>query len=72
MGDKWTRMQLIADAADGMTTEQAVKYLKHGAEMESLIKLVCSQIASLIRWHPDALTLQRFSKEPLTKLEEGN
>ena len=69
MSDKWTRMQLIADAAEGIDTKQAVAYLKYGAQMESLIKLVRSQIASLIRWHPDALTLQRFSEELLTKLE---
>lgn len=38
MSDKWTDMQLIADAAGDLTTEQAVKYLKYGAEMEEAAK----------------------------------
>ena len=70
MSDKWTRMQLIADAAGDLPTEQAVKYLKHGAQMESLIKLVCSQVTDLLRIHPNTRTLQRFSKELLTKMED--
>lgn len=41
MGDKWTRMQLIADAADGMTTKQAVAYLKYGAEMVKMLGEHC-------------------------------
>ena len=50
-------------------TPQSIKYLERGAEMESLIKLVNLQIANLLRFHPNARTLQRFSKELINKLE---
>jgi hypothetical protein len=31
------RLELVWNAADGMTTEQAVRYIEHGAEMERLL-----------------------------------
>lgn len=69
MRDKWTDMQLIADAAGDLTTEQAVKYLKYGREMESLIKLVRSQVTELLRIHPNTRALQRVCDDVIAKLE---
>jgi hypothetical protein len=36
------RVATLWNAADGMTTEQAVKYLEHGAEMGTLLKRLCN------------------------------
>ncbi len=79
------RIRDLWNAFDGIPTHEAMniiqvaqslsdnpkdrKYLEYGKEMESLIKLVNLQIANLLRFHANARTLQRFSKELINKLE---
>jgi len=65
------RMNALADAADGMTTEQAVAYLKHGAETINLLKTIISLGHSLSDKYckcPDCKNSIAI-KELLTKLE---
>ena len=59
---KPNRSEELLDAADGMTIEQAVAYLKHSAEM---VNLLC-EIRPFTKADANRI------KESLTKLEADN
>ena len=62
-------IEALWNAADGMTTEQAVAYLEHGAEMERFltIALVVCNTKELQQYLPG--NFEDMTKELLTKLE---
>jgi hypothetical protein len=57
-----TRFVTLWNAANGMTTEEAVRYLKHGREMESFIRNAYMSFDATIREKADDL---------LTAMKEG-